>query len=647
MRFTTFDVETDGLYKEATKIHCLSYEIYENSTLIESGSLTNYLDIYRFVSSQETLVGHNIIVYDIPVLEKILGQKIPSHIRLIDTLALSWYLFPTRAKHGLEIWGEEFGVPKPVIEDWSNLTIEEYIHRCEEDVKITSKLFIKELEYLSNLYEGQTEKINFLIDYLSFKMDCIREQQEEECTVDLEALNSFVCHLEDMKAEKFNALQEAMPLNIKYKTISKPSNLFKKDGNLSVRGIKWLNILEEYNLPLDYEEDVRVIKSSEQGNPDSPAQVKDWLFSLGWQPAVFEERINTAGEVKQVPQVYIGGKVCDSIKDLYEIEPAFENLDMLSLVKHRLGVFKSFKENLDLEKKTVIAGVRGLTNTLRFRHRKPIANLPSSRKFYGKEIRSIITIPSDEYRICGSDMSSLEDSTKQHYMYFYDPEYVKQMRVPGFDPHLDIAVLSGLMSSEEAQLLKDLKDKTSLAQKGEGLDLTEQEYAEMHRLSELRSTAKVINFAGIYGAGPPKIAKTTGMPLSKAFTLHKTYWTRNKAVKQISNACKVKTIGDQMWLYNPVSKLWYSLRYEKDKFSTLNQGTGVFMFDNWVSFVRKKGIKIMLQYHDEILFKFERGKEEQIETALYGSISEVNNKIKLNIPLNISVDFGENYYEVH
>ena len=153
-------------------------------------------------------------------------------------------------------------------------------------------------------------------------------------------------------------------------------------------------------------------------------------------------------------------------------------------------------------------------------------------------------------------MSALEDTTKQHYMYFFDPEYVKQMRVPGFDPHLDIAVLAGMMTIEQSE---DHKAKRA-------------DY------SQIRNKAKTVNFAGVYGAGPPKIALTTGMPLKQAQKLHKTYWQRNKSVKQVAASAKVKTLNidgeEQMWLYNPVSGFWYTLRYEKDKFSTLNQGTG-------------------------------------------------------------------------
>lgn len=41
MRFTIFDIETNGLRKIATKIHCLSYQIFENNKFIAKGSITN------------------------------------------------------------------------------------------------------------------------------------------------------------------------------------------------------------------------------------------------------------------------------------------------------------------------------------------------------------------------------------------------------------------------------------------------------------------------------------------------------------------------------------------------------------------------------------------------------------------------------
>ena len=59
--------------------------------------------------------------------------------------------------------------------------------------------------------------------------------------------------------------------------------------------------------------------------------------------------------------------------------------------------------------------------------------------------------------------------------------------------------------------------------------------------------AKTVNFACVYGAGPPKIAKTTGMSLKEAQLLHSTYWRRNKAVKQVANNLEKKIIDGQLF----------------------------------------------------------------------------------------------------
>ena len=44
-------------------------------------------------------------------------------------------------------------------------------------------------------------------------------------------------------------------------------------------------------------------------------------------------------------------------------------------------------------------------------------------------------------------MTSLEDTTKRHYMQPYDPKYVHEMSQAGFDPHLDLAKHAGAINS--------------------------------------------------------------------------------------------------------------------------------------------------------------------------------------------------------
>ena len=539
--YTVFDIESDGLLGNVTKIHCLSYRRFSNSKLVERKTLITYEDMIEFFKTNKVLVGHNISIYDIPVAEKILSIKI--ECTLVDTLGLSWYLFPTQIKHGLEQWGDILGVKKPIIKDWTNLDIEDYIQRCETDVVINTLLFEKQLDYLNLIYEKDEKQINNLINYLGFKLDCAREQEKVKCKLNVSLVKESLQELFSLRDEKLTSLISSMPKNIKYKEVTIPSKLYKKNGDLSNAGIKWFNLLTEEGLPQDYTDVVTVKISEEDGNPASTTQLKTWLYSLGWEPRTFEYRKNKVGEVKAIPQIYVDDQVCDSIKELYTVEPALENLDMLSLINHRIGIFNSMLDKLDSED-FIVAEIGGFTNTLRFKHRKPIVNLPKVFKFYGDKIRGSIIAPDEDSILCGSDMSSLEDTTKQHYMYFFDPEYVTQMRVPGFDPHLDIAVLAGMLTPEQVA----------------------QHKAKEVDYSEIRNKAKIVNFAGVYGAGPPKIALTTGMPLPQAVKLHKTYWERNKAVKLVAKSAITKTLRfegeEQMWLYNPVSKFWYSLRYE-------------------------------------------------------------------------------------
>ena len=71
MKYCIFDVEANGLLDTVTKIHCLSYAILgEDNSILSKGSITNYDEMRLFIQYQECLVGHNVIRYDIPLLEK-------------------------------------------------------------------------------------------------------------------------------------------------------------------------------------------------------------------------------------------------------------------------------------------------------------------------------------------------------------------------------------------------------------------------------------------------------------------------------------------------------------------------------------------------------------------------------------------------
>ena len=156
------------------------------------------------------------------------------------------------------------------------------------------------------------------------------------------------------------------------------------------------------------------------------------------------------------------------------------------------------------------------------------------------------------------------------------------------------------------------------------------------KLNFERQKGKTTNYSSVYGAGGPKIAEAAGIPEQEGYNLHEAYWKVNWSVKALSNDQMVKYFYKQsngnitykmykgsdlipndqdskkaksnkyslvnkaksLWLWNPVSELWYSLRYPKDIFSTLNQSTGVWCFESWIKKFREKRTQLTGQMHD-------------------------------------------------
>lgn len=616
MKPVVFDAEANGLFPD--RFHCLC----TNGEL----ATTSYDEMREFLTSTEVLVGHNIIRWDIVHLERVLGIKVKA--RLIDTLAISWYLEPERIRHGLESYGEEFGVLKPHIADWDSLTIEEYIHRCKRDVEINSILWDRQWKTLLDLYGSEKEAMRFLA-YLSFKMDCAREQEQVGWRLDVNRARNSLQLLSSERDQKLVELTEAMPKVPVWATKRKPAKPYKMNGSLSKAGEEWQTFCEERGVSPDSVEHV-YLKDHEEPNPRSVPQIKAWFESLGWKPETFKyNRNKETGEVKEIPQISqdktIGPGLCPSVLKLVNKEPKIAVLDGLFILNHRIAILEGFLEDAD-DEGYLKAEVDGLTNTLRFQHRT-IVNLPGVDRAYGEHIRGCLIAPEGK-ELCGSDMSGLEDRLKQHYIYPYDPDYVKEMNSDDFDPHLDLAVNAGAVSSGDAQTYKQ-------AEKKDG------------GIKSIRHTYKQGNYACQYGAGVPRLALTIGCSRDVAERIHTTYWKRNWAIRQAASDAEVRASNGRMWLYNPISRFWYSLRSDKDRFSTLVQGSAVYCFDTWVKYVRRGGPKVCGQFHDEIVIPVHCGQRDRLQQHLRLAIERVNEELKLNRELDIDIQWGDNYAAIH
>lgn len=607
-----FDIETDGL--NASKIHVLSW-------MGDDGNVHHthdYAAMRIFFEESKILIGHNIIRFDIPQVEKVLGIKVKA--KLVDTLALSWYLNFDRSSHGLESYGVDYGIPKPVIKDWNSLTPEDYAHRCNEDVKINTRLWRDLRAKLTKLYEDQDE-INRLVDYLSFKLSCAAEQEALQWKLDVTKAQEHLKQWEELKAVKTEALANAMPKRVLTAIRHRPKNYQKKDGSLSRLGEKWEELCKEQKVPTSTQS-LKVKVGEERANPNSVQQVKDWLFMLGWEPRTFKFMREEDGSTRKLEQIRQEGELCQSVIDLAEQEPAINLLDGLTVLSHRIGVIKGLLESEN--NGYVQASVAGLTNTFRFRHARPCVNLPSIDRQFGWEIRECLTSP-DGYTLCGADMTSLEDTTKRHYMKPLDPDYVEEMSKEGFDPHLDLAKYAGDVTQDDI-------DKHNSGERS---------------LKALRKNYKVVNYSATYGVGSQTLSRNSGMTVDKAQALLDAFWSRNWSIEKVSKDARTRELFGYKWLYNPVSGFWYSLRSDKDRFSTLNQSTGVYCFDNWVMQCRGMGLQTIGQFHDEVIVLTEEGDEDKVENVMNMAIDNVNQELQLNVPLGIDVQFGKTYAEIH
>lgn len=611
------DIEGDSL--NPTRLWCVAAH---NLTSNELKSTTDYKHMRRLLEKADVIIGHNFTLFDAPVMEKLLGVKIKA--KIVDTLAISWYLYPERLLHGLEAWGEDLGIKKPPIIRWDDeALLDEYVNRCREDVKINTKLWNKMYKHLLQLY-GTDEEVWRFLDYLMFKMECAREQERSKWKLDIDLCTSSLEALQNDKEKAVEKLVEVMPSVPTIVKKTRPAKPYKANGTWSAHGSNWFKLLKDKNLPEDYDGVVEVVAGHTPGNPASSKQVKDWLFSNGWKPETFKYVKEEDGTTRKIPQINKehGAGICDSIVRLYDAHPEFRHLEGLGVISHRIGILKGFLEAE--EDGYVKARIAGFTNTLRVKHRE-VVNLPKVGKAYADAIRASLISP-DGYELCGSDMASLEDRLKQHYLWPHDPEYVKEMMTDDFDPHLSLALLAKEVTQKQVDDYKSGADKA---------------------IKPIRDIFKNGNYACQYGAGPPRLALTANIPIAKAEQVWKTYWKKNWAIKKVAEDQEVITVKKQMWLKNPLNGFYYSLRYEKDRFSTLVQGSASYVFDLWIMEFFKTRRQLTGSFHDEVILTVKEGNRERCEKMLRNAIDNVNKKLNLNRELDIDVQFDKRYSGIH
>jgi len=412
-----FDIETDDL--NATKVWCIvaqnpvSGEVFKfPPDKLEEG--------YQFLQTADKLIGHNIIGFDIPLVEKFGNVDLSDKI-VIDTLVLSRLFNPTRdGGHSLETWGYKLGYPKIEFEDYLNYS-EDMLTYCVRDVELNTKV-LQELRKESR----------------GFKKDCIdleqgvakimKQQEQDGFAFDIESALTLLAELREKKQQ----IEDEVHSTFKPKWVDtkQVTPYIKKDGNLSKRGMTD----EEYQRCLDTNNFNPFMRQTlQEFNLGSRKQIGEYLIDFGWNP----DRFTPTG------QPIVDEKTLSKITHIHEAKLIADFL----LLQKRIAQIDSWVEAVRDDGRIHGFVIPNGTITGRMSHRNPnVAQVPSVHSPYGKECRACWTVP-EGHKLVGVDASGLELRMLAHYM--DDKEYINEI-ING-DIHTTNQNFAGLKSRDQAK----------------------------------------------------------------------------------------------------------------------------------------------------------------------------------------------------
>ena len=410
-----FDIEADGL--TPNNVWCIvAKELNGTSHTFDNTQIEEGI---KFLQEADTLIGHNIIGYDIPVLEKLYDAKF--NCKIEDTLVMSRLFNPVRENgHSLKAWGWRVGCLKQEQpEDFDSYT-PEMLEYCIQDVKLNEavynylikegKIFSKEcidLEHRVAKIMKEQEKTGFFFNTQQ-AMELLAELKAKQLAVEDEVHNTFKPKLVDDKLV---------------------TPYVRKDGELSKRG---LTDEEYHNCIKTQSVEPFMRQKLVDFNLGSRKQIGEYLIDFGWVPKKFTptgQPIVDEGTLKKIEHIREAKLIADFL-----------------LYQKRIAQVTSWIDELKDDRVHGSVIPNG-TITGRMTHRNPnMAQVPNAGSPYGKECRSCWTIP-DGYKLVGIDASGLELRMLAHYM--DDSDYIEE--VINGDIHTTNQNLAGLKTRDQAK----------------------------------------------------------------------------------------------------------------------------------------------------------------------------------------------------
>ncbi len=591
-----FDIEADGLYWDATRIHCIVAEDLDTGKVHQFHGDTIEAGI-ELLNEANFLVGHNVIGYDLPVLEKVYPAACKfSEKNVIDTLVLSRLCFPNLSdldegkrglegrsigSHSLRAWGQRLGLFKGDYDGGWEQFSQEMLTYCTQDVAVTVRL-----------WKAVFGKRSISPDALELEHSCawiVSRQERHGFVFDMKSAFQLVAKLQARLVELEAELQDTFPpfwSAVEHKVSKRTVNAKKPTVASTTEGAEWTKI--KLNV----------------FNPGSRLHIADaFKRRYNWQPKEFTEN----GQPK-IDETVLAGIPFKEAEQIGEYLMLVKRLGQLS--DGKAAWLKLARPNADRSEYRIHGQVNSTgAVTRRATHSNPnMSQAVAVGAAYGTEMRSLFTVPRGR-KLVGIDVSGLELRMLAHFM--NDPAYTKE-------------ILEG--------------DVHTANQKAAGL--------------ETRNQAKTFIYAFLYGAGNGKIGQIVGKGPKHGQLLKDQFLAQTPSLRSLVD--RVGRAARERGSLLSLDKHPFHVRHAHAALNTLLQGNGAIVCKRWMvmvdNLIKAKYHNSVWQVswsHDECQFECMEEVAEQFAQEATALIEMAGQYYNLRIPLAGEYKIGNNWAETH
>lgn len=656
MRHIIFDLESDGLLDKISKVHVLS-------ATDEAGVVQRHVGHDAIVQwfnglrpESHTLVGHNVLGFDLPALFKVLRLRWKGEV--VDTLRLSCLYEPdVFGGHSLEAWGQRLGFNKMDykgeckrlgIEDpWAQYTplMGDY---CDMDVRVTQRVY----ESLMATRKATSDKVNWAlserIEHDFAKWFALQGQRG--VYIDQAHSRALKASIEAEMAEisvRVEPMLPPKPLNQgETADVTPPKRQLNKAGKPTAFAERWFDQVQEVGgqwqglkfgkwVKLPFHEpmaDHAPMTLADQ------VHIKAWLMEQGWKPTIWSykkapdkngklriQRDANGKPIKTHPKFHDQGKLCEGLEAIHSEFPAVKDVVRWIVLRHRLGLVSSILDAIRPDGRVTADGIPHGTPTGRVAH-ITVCNIPKAEKavVLGKECRAMFAAKGTNTFV-GVDASGLELRMLAHYI-----------GNPGFN---------------ETILRGKKRDDADY----DGVD-------EIHTLLwnacnplvPSRSIQKNVTYGWLYGAGDDKLGQTAGHPEARAADAGKriraAMVSSVPGLEKLMEACEFA--AKRGWI-KAIDGRRIAIRSKHAVLNTLLQSAGSICVKVATNYMNEqivaRGLRAwqVIHMHDEVQLECHPDDAQAAGELFVEGLKHAGKLFNLTIPLDGEVKLGRNWAETH